>query len=128
MTFWFLVAQQLNTYFYVLCVCVYSVFNMKNLSGWISRIFKEREREISYQKLRTNRQQTNTQMLEIKYMSYTYESQLSTDKDYTYRVSQKKVYLFQTSISQAPNIAQKNFSTRNESMGILFQNHKSKIF
>ena len=35
---------------------------------------------------------------------------------------------FLTSISQAPNIAQKKFSTRNESMDILFQKHKFKIF
>ena len=45
-----------------------------------------------------------------------------------YRVSHKKVYLFKTSISQAPNIPQKKFSTRNESMDILFQKHKFKIF
>ena len=44
-----------------------------------STIFKARE--ISYQKLRTDRQQTNTQMIEIKDMSYTYKGQLSTDKD-----------------------------------------------
>ena len=50
-----------------------------------------------------------------------------TDKT-RYRVSHKKVYLFKTSISQAPNIAQKKFSTRNESMDILFQKHKFKIF
>ena len=30
---------------------------------------------------RTDRQQTNTQILEIKDMSYTYEGPLSTDKD-----------------------------------------------
>ena len=36
-----------------------------------------------------------------------------------YRVSQKKVYLFQTSISQALNIAQNKLSTRNESMDVL---------
>ena len=45
----------------------------------------------------------------------------------TYRVSRKKVYLFKTSTSQAPNITQKKFSTRNESMDILFQKHKFKI-
>ena len=44
-----------------------------------SRKFKERV--ISYQKLTTDRQQTKTQMLEIKDKSYTYEGQLSTDKD-----------------------------------------------
>ena len=44
-----------------------------------------------------------------------------------YQVSHKKVYLFKTSKSQAPNIAQKKFSTRNESMDILFQKHKFKI-
>ena len=45
-----------------------------------------------------------------------------------YRVSHKKVYLFKTSITQAPNIAQKKFGTRNESMDILFQKHKIRIF
>ena len=56
----FLVAHQLNTYFSVF------VFYM-NIQG---------QREISYQEVRTDTQQTNTQMLEIKDMSYTYEGQL----------------------------------------------------
>ena len=85
--FRFLVAQQLNTYFCV-CVCcmlyvVCSQFLIWNVSLFeylkYSRIFKERE--ISYQKLRTDKKQTNTQMLEIKDMSYTYKGHLSTDKD-----------------------------------------------
>ena len=59
----FLVAQQLNTHFCVcMCVCL-CVLGLE-----YSRIFKETE--ISYQKLRTDRKQTNTQMLE-KDMSYT---------------------------------------------------------
>ena len=41
-----------------------------------------------------------------------------------YRVSHKKIYLFKTSISQAPNITQKKFSIGNESRDILFQKHK----
>ena len=45
-----------------------------------------------------------------------------------YRVSYKMFTFFKTSISQAPNIAQKKFSTRNESMDILFQKHKFKNF
>ena len=79
----FLVAQQLNTYFCV-CVCLFvcSRFFIWNVSLFeyleYSRIFKERE--ISYQKLRIDSQQTNTQMLEITDMSYTYKGQLSTDK------------------------------------------------
>ena len=44
-----------------------------------SRIFNERK--ISYKKQRTDGQQTNTQIQEIKVTSYTYEGQLSTDKD-----------------------------------------------
>ena len=36
---------------------------------------------MSYEKLRTDRQQTNTQIKEIKDMSYTYQGQLSTDKN-----------------------------------------------
>ena len=45
-TLWiqFLVAQQLNTYFCVFVVCLSSVFDIKYLSLWISRIFKERGR------------------------------------------------------------------------------------
>ena len=64
----FLDAQQLNKYFCVfVCVfvCVSSFFYMKCLSLWISRIFKniQRQIEIRYQKLRTlNRKQTNTHM------------------------------------------------------------------
>ena len=46
---------------------------------------------------------------------------------YMYRVSHKKVYLFETSISQAPNIGQKKFSTRNKSMNILFQKREENI-
>ena len=46
----------------------------------------------------------------------------------SYRVSRKKVYLFKISISQAPNIPQKKFNTRNEPMDILFQKHKIRIF
>ena len=46
-----------------------------------------------------------------------------------YRVSHKKVYPFETHISsQAPNIAQKKFSTRNESMDILFSKIQIQYF
>ena len=59
-----------------LCVClsVCPQFLILNVSLFeyleYSRIFKERD--ISYQKLSIDRQQTNTQMLEIKDMSYTH--------------------------------------------------------
>ena len=52
----FLVAQQLNTYFCVcvcLFVCLYSVFDMKQLSIQNILEYSKREREISYKKLRT---------------------------------------------------------------------------
>ena len=68
------------------CLFIYlsiylSVFHFWNDISlyWINGIFKERE--ISYQKQRTDRRQTNTQMLEIKDTSFTYKGQLSTDQD-----------------------------------------------
>ena len=69
------------TQYTLLCVCLFSVFDMRYLSFFeyqeYSRIFKERE--ISYQKQITDIQQA--QMKEIKIMSYTYKGQLSTNKD-----------------------------------------------
>ena len=66
-SFTFLVAKQLYTWsclFVCLFVCLSSVFDMKYLSLFeyqeYSRIFKERES--SYEKQKTDRQQTNTQM------------------------------------------------------------------
>ena len=43
--------------------------------------YQEYYREISYQKQRTDRQQTSPQMKEINITSNTYEGQLSTDED-----------------------------------------------
>ena len=78
----FLVAEQLNTHSCVF-ICLFSVFDMRYLSFFeyqeYSRI--NEEREISYQKQRTDRQQTSPQMKEIKITSYIYEGQLSTDQD-----------------------------------------------
>ena len=79
-------AEQLYTHFCVsVCLFIYlsSVFDMRYLSFFeyqeYSRI--NEEREISYQKQRTDRQQTSPQMKEIKITSYIYEGQLSTDQD-----------------------------------------------
>ena len=45
------------------------------------RIFKERERFHNKSREQADNKQTNAQLLEIKDTSYTYEGQLSTDKD-----------------------------------------------
>ena len=57
----------------------YEIFLSLNIYNILE--YLKRERDISYQKLRTDRQQTNAQMLEIKGTSYAYDGQLSTDKD-----------------------------------------------
>ena len=75
---YFLVAQQLNTYFCVF-VCCESVLSFLSLNIYNFLEYSKRESDLLSKA--ENRQTTNTQILEIKDMSFTFQGRSSTGKD-----------------------------------------------